>query len=118
MDGTPLQMRLSARQMSRAFVRESDQQGEALAQRLVSAHLNLVTPAGLKQIAVQVAELEVTRQAARVAHDKPLLERVNRDRRYSAQRATSRAGDRAGRGSGLGALRARHAACVAARGRG
>jgi transcription elongation factor GreB len=75
--------------MSRAFVRESDQEGEALPQRLVSAHLNLVTPAGLKQIAAPVAELEVARQAARDANDKPLLERVNRERRYWAQRATA-----------------------------
>jgi transcription elongation GreA/GreB family factor len=75
--------------MSRAFVRESDQEGDALQERLVSAHPNLVTPAGLKQIAAQLAELEVARQAARDANDKPLLERVKRDLRYWAQRATS-----------------------------
>jgi hypothetical protein len=36
--------------MSRAFVRESDQNTEALPERLVSSHPNLVTPAGLRQI--------------------------------------------------------------------
>jgi transcription elongation GreA/GreB family factor len=70
-------------------VRESDQESGALPQHPVSAHPNFVTPAGLKQIAAQMAELETARQAARDTNDEPLLERVNRELRYGLQRATS-----------------------------
>ena len=75
--------------MSRAFVRESDQDTEALPERPVSAHPNLVTSSGLRQISAQVAELERARQAARETADKGLLERINRDLRYWTQRATT-----------------------------
>jgi transcription elongation GreA/GreB family factor len=77
--------------MSRAFVRESDQEGESLPERLVSAHPNLVTPSGLRQIEAQVAALETARQNARDADDKPLLARISRDLRYwTGRRATAR----------------------------
>ena len=75
--------------MSRAFVRESDRDTEALPERPVSAHPNLVTPAGLRHISAQVAELEHARQAAREVADTVLLERINRDLRYWTQRATT-----------------------------
>jgi transcription elongation GreA/GreB family factor len=75
--------------MSRAFVRELDGDTEALPERPVSAHPNLVTPAGLRQISAQVAELARAREAARDIAAEPLLERINRDLRYWTQRATS-----------------------------
>jgi transcription elongation GreA/GreB family factor len=77
--------------MSRAFVRESDQEGEPLPERPVSAHPNLVTPSGLRQIEAQVAALETARQNARDADDPALLARIGRDLRYWTQRrATAR----------------------------
>jgi transcription elongation GreA/GreB family factor len=75
--------------MSRAFVRESDEDTEALPERPVSAHPNFVTAAGLRKINAQVVELEHARQAARDVGDKTLLERINRDLRYWSQRATT-----------------------------
>jgi transcription elongation GreA/GreB family factor len=75
--------------MSRAFVRESDDDTAPLPERAISAHPNLVTPAGLVKIGAQVAQLESARAAAREAADKALLARINRDLRYWTQRATS-----------------------------
>jgi transcription elongation GreA/GreB family factor len=75
--------------MSRAFVRESDKDTETEPERRISAHPNLVTAAGLRQISSQVAELERARRAAREAADKALLERISRDLRYWMQRATT-----------------------------
>jgi transcription elongation GreA/GreB family factor len=77
--------------MSRAFVRESDQEGESLPERLVSSHPNFVTPSGLRQIEARVVGLETARQNARDADDKALLARISRDLRYwNARRATAR----------------------------
>ncbi len=75
--------------MSRAFVKESDQEFAALPERVVSPHPNLVTPAGLKQIELQVHSLEEERSAARVADDRATLARVERDLRYWMQRRAS-----------------------------
>lgn len=75
--------------MSRAFVKESDQELAALPERVVSPHPNLVTPAGLKQIESQVHSLEEERSAARVADDRATLARVERDLRYWMQRRAS-----------------------------
>ena len=44
--------------MSRAFVRESDQDAGELAERPVNAHPNFVTPRGLAAIEAQVRELD------------------------------------------------------------
>jgi transcription elongation GreA/GreB family factor len=78
--------------MSRAFVKESDQEaGGSLPERPVSAHPNFVTPAGLQQIEAQVRALEAERQDARVAEDEASLARVARELRYWNQRkATAR----------------------------
>ena len=51
--------------MSRAFVRESDGDDDALPERVISPHANFVTPTGLKQIATQLQALEAERSAAR-----------------------------------------------------
>jgi transcription elongation GreA/GreB family factor len=79
--------------MSRAFVRESDQDaaGEALPERIVSPHPNFVTPQGLKQIDEQIRQLDAERQASRSDSDKSNLARIARDLRYwSQRRATAR----------------------------
>jgi transcription elongation GreA/GreB family factor len=77
--------------MSRAFVRESDQDLSELPERAVSTHPNFVTPRGLAAIESQLRELEAERQAARGADDKTLCARVERDLRYwSARRASAR----------------------------
>jgi transcription elongation GreA/GreB family factor len=77
--------------MSRAFTRESDEDPGALPERAVSAHPNLVTPAGLAAIEAQVRALESERQAARAAGDAALRARIERDLRYWTQRrATAR----------------------------
>ena len=73
--------------MSRAFVRESDEDPAALPERAVSPHPNFVTPRGLAVIEARVRELETERQAA--------LERLGRPRRQcvalpSARRASAR----------------------------
>jgi len=77
--------------MSRAFVRESDQDAQELPERPVSTHPNFVTPRGLGIIEVRVRELESERQAARAAGDDCLRARIERDLRYwSARRASAR----------------------------
>jgi transcription elongation GreA/GreB family factor len=77
--------------MSRAFVRESDEDPAALPERAVSPHPNFVTPRGLAAIEARVRELETERQAARAANDAALRARVERDLRYwSARRASAR----------------------------
>jgi transcription elongation GreA/GreB family factor len=79
--------------MSRAFVRESDQDAaaETLPERIVSPHPNFVTLRGLKQIDEQMRSLEAERQAARSDPDTSRLARVARDLRYwSQRRATAR----------------------------
>ena len=79
--------------MSRAFVRESDQDAaaETLPERIVSSHPNFVTLRGLKQIDEQMRSLEAERQAARSDADTSRLARVARDLRYwSQRRATAR----------------------------
>ena len=77
--------------MSRAFVRESDEDSGSLPERPVSAHPNLVTPRGLATIEARVRELEAQRQAARAGDDAALVARSERDLRYwNARRASAR----------------------------
>jgi transcription elongation GreA/GreB family factor len=77
--------------MSRAFVRESDQDGAELPERPVSPHANFVTPRGLAAIEAQLRSLESQRQAARAAGDTGARARVERDWRYwNARRASAR----------------------------
>jgi transcription elongation GreA/GreB family factor len=75
--------------MSRAFVRESDQDTESLPERVISPHPNFVTSAGLRQIEEQIRELEAARRAARERDDKAALARIERDLRYWTQRRVS-----------------------------
>jgi transcription elongation GreA/GreB family factor len=78
--------------MSRAFVKESDQEASGtLPERAISPHLNLVTADGLRLIDAQVRELEAAREAARAQTDSALIARIDRDLRYWRQRrATAR----------------------------
>jgi transcription elongation GreA/GreB family factor len=77
--------------MSRAFVRESDQETETLPERLISPHPNLVTPAGMRHIDAQIRDLESARKAARSEADRSTLARIARDLRYwNQRRATAR----------------------------
>lgn len=75
--------------MSRAFVRESDQDTESLPERVISPHPNFVTSAGLRQIEEQIREFEAARRAAREQDDKVALARIERDLRYWTQRRVS-----------------------------
>ena len=75
--------------MSRAFVRESDQDTESLPERALSTHPNLVTKRGLAQLEARVRELEAERSAARSAADQAALARVARDLRYFQARRDS-----------------------------
>jgi len=72
--------------MSRAFVRESDEDAEPLPERIIGPHPNFVTPAGLRQIDDQIRELEAARRDARQGADKSTLARIARDLRYWNQR--------------------------------
>jgi transcription elongation GreA/GreB family factor len=75
--------------MSRAFVKESDQDAEALPERVISPHPNLVTARGLALLETRVRELETERSAARAANDAAALLRVARDLRYFQARRDS-----------------------------
>ena len=78
--------------MSRAFVKESDQDGsDQLPERTISAHPNLVTADGLVMMDTQIRELETAREQARTESDNAMLARIERDLRYWRQRrATAR----------------------------
>ena len=75
--------------MSRAFVRESDQDMESLPERVISPHPNFVTSAGMRLIEEQIRELDSARRAAREQDDKAALARIERDLRYWTQRRVS-----------------------------
>jgi transcription elongation GreA/GreB family factor len=75
--------------MSRAFVKESDEDLSALPERVISPHPNFVTPAGHAQIESQVQALEQERSAARTAGDRARLATIERDLRYWTQRRAS-----------------------------
>lgn len=74
--------------MSRAFVKESDgDDAEALPERAISPHPNLVTTQGLGLIEAQIRDLEAER--TRDAADKAARARIDRDLRYWVQRRAS-----------------------------
>jgi transcription elongation GreA/GreB family factor len=75
--------------MSRAFVKESDGDTEALPDRPISAHPNFVTTRGLAQLETQVRELEAARAEARAQDDHEALARIGRELRYFVQRRDS-----------------------------
>lgn len=66
--------------MSRAFVKETDDLGDDLPERPVSAAPNLVTPAGLAAIEAGVARLQQDLAAA--GEDRAARTRIGRDLRY------------------------------------
>lgn len=72
--------------MSRAFVKESDGDGEEPAELKVSPHRNLVTPEGQSQIEAAVERLRAELSAARAAEDRAGVRRIQRDLRYWTER--------------------------------
>jgi transcription elongation GreA/GreB family factor len=77
--------------MSRAFVREDEQGGQELPDRVISPHPNFVTPSGLALLESQVRSLRAAHSVAREAGDRDALARIDRDLRYYAvRRATAR----------------------------
>jgi transcription elongation GreA/GreB family factor len=78
--------------MSRAFVKDDDAGGgiEPLPDRPISAHPNVVTPAGLANIDAHLAEIQQRHAAAVKAEDRAALAVIARDLRYwSARRASA-----------------------------
>lgn len=75
--------------MSRAFVKDSEQDTDPLPERAISVHPNLVTARGLALIEARVRELEAERSAARAANDTAALSRIARDLRYFQARRES-----------------------------
>lgn len=78
--------------MSRAFVKENDQESiDAGPERVVSEHPNLVTAEGLRQIETHLRDLAAARRVATEADDKTALARIARDQRYwSSRHATAK----------------------------
>jgi transcription elongation GreA/GreB family factor len=75
--------------MSRAFVKDSDQDTDPLPERAISEHPNLVTARGLALLEARVRELEAERSSARAANDSSALARIARDLRYFQARRES-----------------------------
>ncbi len=77
--------------MSRAFVKEPDgETPQALPERPVSAHPNMVTPQGLAAIEAELARLDAVHAAAVRAADKTAIAHAQRDLRYwTARRASA-----------------------------
>ncbi len=74
--------------MSRAFVKETDSV-EALPEKLVSEHRNLVTPEGLALIQAEVERLQDELAEGQRAGDRDVIQRVSRDLRYWSHRLTT-----------------------------
>jgi transcription elongation GreA/GreB family factor len=75
--------------MSRAFVKEQDDSGLELPDRLISEHANLVTPEGLAQIEAEVRRLDAEHAAAQAAGDREAVAATARDLRYWSTRLAS-----------------------------
>jgi hypothetical protein len=77
--------------MSRAFVKDGEQEFEDLPDRLISEHPNLVTPEGLAQIEAEVARLNVEFATAQTARDRSAIAMAARELRYwKARQLTAR----------------------------
>lgn len=74
--------------MSRAFVKETDSV-EALPEKLVSEHRNLVTPEGLASIQAEVERLQDELAEGQRTGDRDVIQRVSRDLRYWSHRLTT-----------------------------
>ncbi len=75
--------------MSRAFVKDGEQEFEELPDRLISEHPNLVTTEGLAQIEAEVVRLNTEFAAAQRAQDRAVLAAAARDLRYWKARQLS-----------------------------
>jgi len=77
--------------MSRAFVKEPDGgTPEALPERPISPHPNLVTREGLAAMEAELARLDAAHAAAVRADDRPAIAATQRDQRYwTARRASA-----------------------------
>ncbi len=77
--------------MSRAFVRDDDggEGVEALPDRLISDHPNLVTAEGLAQIEAEIEHLSADYASAQTIADRNALQRAARDLRYWTARRSS-----------------------------
>lgn len=75
--------------MSRAFVKESDQDNGLLPERVISSYPNLVTTRGLSLLETRVRALESERSTARQINDTAVLARIARDLRYFQARRES-----------------------------
>jgi transcription elongation GreA/GreB family factor len=75
--------------VSRAFVKETDDVPEVLADRMISAHPNFVTKEGLALIERQLKAAGVEQEAARAAGDPSALARATRELRYWTSRRGS-----------------------------
>jgi transcription elongation GreA/GreB family factor len=73
--------------MNKAFVKEDDQQADALPDHLIPPHANLVTDRGLSLIEAEIARLEEERSAARLAGKSTAG--FERDLRYWHERQAS-----------------------------
>jgi transcription elongation GreA/GreB family factor len=83
--------------MSRAFVKDDDggESGEALPDRLISHHRNLVTAKGLAQIEAEVERLSADYAHAQSDADRMALQKIARDLRYwTARRSAAEVVDR------------------------
>jgi transcription elongation GreA/GreB family factor len=76
-------------EMSRAFVKETDETVDELPDRPLSPHPNLVTPRGLAAIEDTLARLRKQQAAAQASGDRAALATLSRDLRYWAARRAS-----------------------------
>ncbi len=77
--------------MSRAFVKEDDggEGREALPDRLISEHPNLVTPEGLMLIEGEIARLSEAYADAQASADRIAMQKIARDLRYWTSRRST-----------------------------
>jgi transcription elongation GreA/GreB family factor len=76
--------------MSRAFVKETDQTVEEIPERPISPHPNFVTAEGLDRIKDDLARLQQEHAAAKAANNSAAVGRIARDLRYwTSRRATA-----------------------------
>lgn len=75
--------------MNKAFVKDDDGAGDALPDREIPPHPNLVTADGLAQIERMLSEASAALAAATAVEDRAAVARAARDVRYWAQRRSS-----------------------------
>ena len=77
--------------MNKSFVKEDDGSGpgEALPDREIPPHPNLVTAEGLAQIDAMLAQADAAHAAAQDADDRDAMARAGRDQRYWTSRRST-----------------------------